>query len=64
MKILIWVIVAIVFIGGLAWFLSPDSNYEEQETSQNIDQELEGGEIIDTEENLLTEIDNALAGLE
>jgi len=64
MKILIWVIVAIVLIGGLAWFLSSDSTYEEQETSQNTGQELEGGEIIDTEENLITEIDNALNNLE
>lgn len=61
MKILIWIIVALVVIGGIAWFLSSDtadsSNVLEQE---NVDQLTESGRIIDTDNKVFDEIEEAV----
>ncbi|MEK6916070.1 MAG: hypothetical protein AABW89_06025 [Nanoarchaeota archaeon] len=62
MKIIIWLIVAIVLVGGLAWFLSSDTENinslnEEKDTSQ-ISEE---GRVIDTDNAVLDEIDEVLS---
>ncbi|MEK6908691.1 MAG: hypothetical protein AABX23_01420 [Nanoarchaeota archaeon] len=65
MKILIWIIVALVIVGGLAWFMSGD-----KETSTNTQQNsLENTGItesssIGSDDQVFTEIDNALSELE
>jgi cell division septal protein FtsQ len=71
MKILIWVIVALVIVGGLTWFLSPNKSNVEKITNvgsnnqqqQNTQQVTETGSITSDDE-VFNEIDNALAGLE
>ena len=60
MKILIWIIVAIVIVGGLFWFMSGDSN---QQNSGNTDTLSENGRVIDTDDKVFEEIDEALTGL-
>ena len=62
MKIIIWLIVAIVLVGGLAWFLSSDTENinslnEEKDTSK-ISEE---GRVIDTDNAVLDEIDEVLS---
>ncbi|MBS3083430.1 hypothetical protein J4423_01355 [Candidatus Pacearchaeota archaeon] len=68
MKILIWIIVAIVIVGGLFWFMSGDSNNssndsENQQNSGNTDTLSENGRVIDTDDKVFEEIDEALTGL-
>ncbi|MBS3081715.1 hypothetical protein J4416_02115 [Candidatus Pacearchaeota archaeon] len=67
MKLLIWVIVAIVVVGGLAWFLSADkseSSSQQQQQTDNAEQLSEDGRIISTDEDVFSEIDDALNTLE
>ena len=69
MKILIWIIVAIVLVGGLVWFMSGDSNNlsnnSGSETNEGNSVDIsENGRVIDTDDKVLAEIDDALAGLE
>ncbi|MEK6894650.1 MAG: hypothetical protein AABX10_04255 [Nanoarchaeota archaeon] len=65
MKILIWIIVGLVIVGGLVWFMSGD-----QETGTNTgsnglqNTEVTESSSIQSDEEVFTEIDNALAGLE
>ena len=67
MKALIWIIVALVIVGGLAWFLSSDeSNGDKIESGagqQGTSRIIETGSIS-SDDNIFTEIDNALAELE
>ncbi len=66
MKILIWIIVTIVIVGGLFWFLSSDtaesSNFLEEQN--NTDPLSENGRIIDTDTKVFEEINDAVSGLE
>ena len=65
MKLLIWLIVAVVIVGGMAWFLSSDTaDSSDALEQQNVDPLSESGRIIDTDTKVLEEIDDALAGLE
>ena len=66
MKILIWIIVAIVIVGGLVWFFSSptavdQSNNENQPTPDTLS---ENGRVIDTDDKVFEEIDDALTGIE
>jgi flagellar basal body-associated protein FliL len=63
MKILIWIIVALIIVGGLVWFMSGDSTTE-TESSQNQATEVTEESSIESDEQVLAEIDNALQGLE
>lgn len=64
-KIIMWIIVAIVIVGGLVWFMSPDQSID----STNTDSETTNTEITETSsitssDEVFTEIDNALEDLE
>lgn len=64
-KIIMWVIVAIVIVGGIFWFMSGDSSTD----TMNADSETTSTEItesssIQSDEEVFTEIDSALEGLE
>lgn len=66
MKILIGIIVVIVIVGGLFWFMSGD---ESTTPSDNRGQSQTGTEVtesssIDSSDDVFSEIDNAMAGLE
>ena len=68
MKTLIWIIVAIVIIGGLVWFMSRDSNNSSNDSGSGTNQGStdtlsENGRVIDTDDAVFEEIDDALAGL-
>ena len=65
MKILVWIIVAIVIVGGLFWFFSsPETADSSNDTEQqNTDTLSENGRVIDTDDKVLAEIDDALTGL-
>ena len=67
MKILFWIIVALVIVGGLFWFMSPNS--EDKTSNQNNDQEGSTNKItestsIESDDEVFNEIDNALSELE
>ena len=62
MKILIWIIVALVIVGGLAWFMSGDSTTNSEESFQST--EVTESSSIESDQQVFTEIDNALEGLE
>ena len=68
MKILIWVIVAVVIVAGLAWFLSSDaaesSDALEEQNPSGVDQLSENGRIIDSDKKVLEEIDESMLELE
>lgn len=66
MKILIWVIVALVVVGGLVWFLSSDTteSVNTPEDQNNIEDISENNNIIDTDSAVFDEIDDALGTLE
>lgn len=68
MKILIWIIVALVIIGGLAWFFSSGTkesgSLDVQEQQNNVDISSENSRVIGTDTQVFDEIDDALAGLE
>jgi len=70
MKILMWIIVAIVIVGGLFWFFSSpetadSSNNTGSETNQanSADTLSENGRVIDTDDKVFEEIDEALSSL-
>jgi len=68
MKILMWIIVAVVLVGGLAWFLSSDesdANNTESENlpEQNPSQITESGSI-ESDDEVFSEIDNAVEELQ
>ncbi len=66
MKILIGIIVAVVLIGGLVWFFSSDTTpVNEEQQNQVTDQLSEsGGRVIDTDDKVFEEIDDAMNSLE
>ena len=66
MKALIWIIVAVTVIGGLAWFLSSDTANSSRTLDQqdNVDPLLDSGRIIDTDTKIFEEIDDAIGLLE
>lgn len=66
MKIIIWLIVAIVVIGGLAWFLSSDSTQSSKSNTENQNtgsQEITESGNINSNDQVFNEIDNALSAL-
>lgn len=64
MKILMWIIVAIVIIGGLAWFMSGDNESTNNAGNQQSINEVTESSSIESDEQVFTEIDNALEDLE
>ncbi len=64
MKILIGIIVAIVIVGGLVWFMSGDSTSDSSNTNSNQNTEVTESSSIESDQEVFTEIDNALEGLE
>lgn len=62
-KILMWIVVAIVIVGGLAWFMSSDSTSSNTNTQQTQGTEVTQSSSIVSDEQVFTEIDNALEGL-
>jgi len=70
MKILIWIIVALVVVGGLAWFLSSDSSTNTDNTDSNFNKnQVPSGQVtesgsIESDDQVFEEIDNALSELE
>jgi hypothetical protein len=64
MKIIIWIIVAIVVIGGLAWFMSSDSIQDSTNNTGNTgSQEIIESGSINSNDQVFNEIDNALSSL-
>ncbi len=66
MKIIIWAIVAIVVIGGLAWFMSSDSSQSSTSNTENQNtgpQEITESGNINSNDQVFNEIDNALSAL-
>lgn len=65
MKTLIWIVIALVVIGGIAWFLSSDAaqSSDALEQQDNYDPLSENGRIIDTEDKVFEELDEAIAEL-
>ncbi len=68
MKMFIWIIVAIIIVGGIAWFLSSSNKASDTSSDNNqqdsIDQLSENGRIIDTDAKVFEEIDDAVNALE
>ncbi len=67
MKIIIWAIVAIVIVGGIAWFISSDNS---EANSQQIDNEennnpnqISEDNTLETDDDVFNEIDDALNSL-
>ncbi len=64
-KIIMWVIVAIVIVGGVFWFMSGDSSTDTINTdSETTSTEITESSSIQSDEEVFTEIDSALKGLE
>ncbi len=64
-KIIMWVIVAIVIVGGVFWFMSGDSSTDTINTdSETTSTEITESSSIQSDEEVFTEIDSALEGLE
>lgn len=68
MKILVWIIVALVIVGGLVWFLSSPSTEETSNTTGSSDTNNENqvtqGSSISSDEDVFAEIDAAMEDLE
>lgn len=66
MKILIWIIVALVIVGGLAWFMSSDPTSTLTNDGQEQDnlQQITESTSIESDDEVFTEIDQALAELD
>lgn len=65
MKILMWVVVAIVIVGGLVWFMSsPETDNSNSEANSEYRGEITESSSIQSDEQVLAEIDNAIEGLE
>ncbi|MGV8131459.1 MAG: hypothetical protein ACP5N7_05170 [Candidatus Pacearchaeota archaeon] len=64
-KIIMWIIVAIVIVGGLVWFMSPDQSIDKTNTdSETTNTEITETSRITSSDEVFTEIDSALEGLE
>ncbi len=64
-KIIMWIIVAIVIVGGVFWFMSGDSSTDTINTdSETTSTEITESSSIQSDEEVFTEIDSALEGLE
>ncbi len=64
-KIIMWIIVAIVIVGGLVWFMSPDQSIDTTNTdSETTNTEITETSSITSSDEVFTEIDSALEGLE
>lgn len=63
MRIILGIIVGLVLIGGLVWFMSGDSSTDSSTETQQAD-EITETTNIESDEQVFTEIDNALEGLE
>ncbi|MBM3232465.1 hypothetical protein FJZ21_03775 [Candidatus Pacearchaeota archaeon] len=66
MKLLIWGIVVLVIIGGLAWFMSGDSEDSSTEGGSSVapSSEITESSSIESDDEVFAEIDNALEDLE
>ena len=64
MKALIWIIIALVIIGGVAWMITSNNSSDSSDSSGNNDPLSESGRVIDTDTAVFDEIDDALSGLE
>ena len=66
MKLLIGIIVLIVLVGGLVWFFSSPSAIDSSnnENQPNTDTLSENGRVLDTDDKVFEEIEDALTGLE
>ena len=62
----IWMIIAVVVIGGIIWLLSSDTAESSSvlEQQNNVDPLLENGRIIDTDTKVFEEIEDAVNALE
>lgn len=60
-----WIIVAIVIVGGLVWFMSGDSSLDATNSnSKTTNTEITEASSITSSDEVFTEIDSALEGLE
>ncbi|MEK6847335.1 MAG: hypothetical protein AABY16_04155 [Nanoarchaeota archaeon] len=69
MKSIVWTIVALVIFGGIAWFfLSDNSESDTQQTDSsddvNVDELSVEGRVLETDDNVFSEIDDAVNDLE
>ncbi|MSS74351.1 hypothetical protein EXS72_01790 [Candidatus Pacearchaeota archaeon] len=67
MKLIIWIIIAVIIIGSIFLFLS--SNNDEidksrEEINERVDSLSENGRVIDSDTNVLAELDDALNTLD
>ncbi len=67
MKALIWIIIGLILVGGIAWLLSTN-DIESSDVLENIptpaDTLSEAGRVIDTDTAVFDEIDDALNAFE
>lgn len=64
-KIIMWIVVAIVIVGGLVWFMSsPDSTNNVDTENQQLSNEVTESSSIQSDEQVFAEIDSAIEGLE
>ncbi len=67
MKLIIWIIIAVIIIGSIFLFLS--SNNDEidnssEDINERVDSLSENGRVIDSDTNVLAELDDALNTLD
>lgn len=67
MKLIIWIIIAVIIIGSIFLFLS--SNNDEidnssEDLNERVDSLSENGRVIDSDTNVLAELDDALNTLD
>jgi hypothetical protein len=71
-KLLMWIIVAIVIVGGLVWFMSGDdstSTITQTDTAENTGSSAQATSVtesssIESDEEMFNEIDAAMADYE
>lgn len=63
MRILIGIIVLLVIVGGVFWFMSSSDTTMDREDPQE-QREITESSSIESSDEVFTEIDNALEGLE
>ncbi len=65
MKLLIWIVIALVIIGGIAWFMSSnDIDLDGDASDSDVDTLSENGRVIDTDTAVFDEIDDAMGEIE